>query len=197
MQLDFFRSIYNSEALSHYDVTRIAAAHTRINLKKGSLVVGQGFSSNEYFLVERGLFRAFVHDYKGRDITTNFMGEGEILIDALALFQRISTQENIMALTDAVLWKISFEDFQKLYHDIDAFNEWGRGWMSNQLFTCKKRSVEMLTLSARERYERLMQQRADILLHAPLKHIASYLGVTDTSLSRIRKEVVGVPKNLS
>lgn len=190
MHLPFFQNIYNSPSLTRKDLERIAKAHVPVRFNKGGLIWRKGLFTNEYYLVEKGLFRSSVLDYKGRDITTSFIGENEIIIEASSLFQRIPIQENVEALTDALLWKIDFGDFQGLYHDIDAFNEWGRGWMSNQLFACKQRSVDMLTLSATERYLRLMKQRPDIFSLAPLKHVASYLGVTDTSLSRIRKEIV-------
>jgi len=65
--------------------------------------------------------------------------------------------------------------------------------MSQELFTFKQRSVEMFTLSATKRYLNLLQQKQQVIQLAPLKQIASYLGVTDTSLSRIRKELVSHP----
>lgn len=191
MNLEFFRSIYNSENLRLWELEKLAESHSKTNFSKGDLVLKKGQISNEYYLIEAGLFRSFVFDYSGREITTNFFGEKEILIEALSLFQRIASKEYIEALTDAVVWKIDFQKFQDLYHSIDAFDEWGRSWMSNELFDCKQRSVEMLTLSATERYLKLMEQRPDIFSQAPLKHIASFLGVTDSSLSRIRKEIVG------
>ena len=57
-------------------------------------------------------------------------------------------------------------------------------------FSMKQRSLDMVTLSATKRYLNLMEQKPDVVKFAPLKQIASYLGVTDTSLSRIRKELV-------
>jgi len=68
--------------------------------------------------------------------------------------------------------------------------------MSQQLFIYKQRSIEMFTLSATKRYLNLLQQKPQVVQFAPLKQIASYLGVTDTSLSRIRKEIVSHPKKI-
>lgn len=178
-------------------MAKISSYHQKLMVQKGELVLQRGQQANEYYLIESGLFRSYVHDYKGREITTGFFNHKEILIEPLSLFARIPTRENIEALTDSTVWKIGFQHFQELYHSIDAFDEWGRTWMSNELFTCKQRSVEMLTLSATERYKKLMEQQPDILSSAPLKDIASYLGVTDSSLSRIRKEITKSLKNLS
>lgn len=136
------------------------------------------------------MLRSYVHDFNGSEITTDFHGKNEISIEVSSLFQRIPTKENITALTNGKAWKIEFETFQELFHKIEGFREWGRAWMSRQLFISKQRSIEMLTKSATERYLTLLNEKPEIIQQAPLKHIASYLGITDTSLSRIRKEIL-------
>jgi len=62
-------------------------------------------------------------------------------------------------------------------------------WMTGKLFHSKQRSLEMITTSAKNRYQNLLKEKPQIVLHSPLKYIASYLGITDTSFSRIRKEI--------
>ncbi len=61
-------------------------------------------------------------------------------------------------------------------------SEWGRAWMSEQLFESKHRAVEMITENATTRYLKLIKEKPQVIRQAPLKQIASYLGVTDTSL---------------
>ncbi len=70
-----------------------------------------------------------------------------------------------------------------------GYSEWGRLFMTEKLFEAKKRSLEMITLPAKERYMQFIKEKPSAIKHAPLKHIATYLGITDTSLSRIRKEM--------
>ncbi|MDO5524244.1 MAG: cyclic nucleotide-binding protein, partial [Bacteroidia bacterium] len=62
--------------------------------------------------------------------------------------------------------------------------------MAGELFRFKQRSIEMIAESATERYLKLIKEKPQVIRQAPLKYIATYLGVTDTSLSRIRKEIV-------
>ena len=107
----------------------------------------------------------------------------------LSLFQRTPAQENIQALTDCVGWQISYDDFQELFHSIAGLSEWGRYWMTGKLFQSKQRSLEIITTSAKDRYENLIKEKPQVILQSPLKYIASYLGITDTSFSRIRKEI--------
>ena len=185
----FFKKIYEHPAITPENYAQLIAAHTKVEFSKNDMILKEGEISNAYYLIEKGLFRSFVIDYSGNEITINFFGDSEILIEVSSLFQRVPSNENLQALTAGVAWKIDFDIFQELFQKIEGFAEWGRGWMSNQLFVSKQRSIRMLTHSAKERYLNLIKEQPKIVQEAPLKHIASYLGITDTSLSRIRKEI--------
>ncbi|MDY0933001.1 Crp/Fnr family transcriptional regulator [Chryseobacterium sp. CFBP8996] len=176
------------------ELEEIIQEHEKVIFQKGETILQDGKMANEYYILEKGLARSFVNDFNGNDVTTNFFTENEIIIDVSSLFQRIPTQENIVCITDCECWKLDFDVFQELFHKIPNLREWGRAWMSQQLFLYKQRSVEMFTLSATKRYLHLLEQKSQVIQFAPLKQIASYLGVTDTSLSRIRKELVSHPK---
>lgn len=188
--MDTLKNIYQHPAFSEEDLNLIFTKHERINYKKGDFFLKENEISNDYFVLESGVVRSFVYDINNDDITINFFTINDIIIEASSLFQRIPSIENIQAETDCVVWKISYDDFQELFLNIPALTEWGRAWMSYQLFYLKNRSVEMITKSATERYLDLIQEKPDVLKFAPLKNVASYLGITDTSLSRIRKEIV-------
>ncbi|MFT4095004.1 MAG: hypothetical protein QM640_15340 [Niabella sp.] len=78
---------------------------------------------------------------------------------------------------------------QKLFHSMPGFVEWGRLGFMNRLFFIKQRSLDMIRETATNRYLKLMRDKPGIIQQVPLKQIASYLGITDTSLSRIRKDI--------
>lgn len=188
--MDVLKSIYQHPAFSEEDLNLIFDKHEKLQFKKGDFFLKENEISNAYFVLESGVARSFVYDTDNNDITINFFTEFDIIIEASSIFQRIPSIENIQAETDCLVWKINYEDFQELFLTIPALTEWGRAWMSYQLFYLKNRSVEMITKSATERYLDLIQEKPDVLKFAPLKNVASYLGITDTSLSRIRKEIV-------
>lgn len=196
MKTSIFENIYNHPNIKKEDYKNIMDAHTKVEFVKNEIILNEGKISNEYFLIKKGLFRSFVIDYKGNEITTDFFSPNDILIEVASLFLRIPSKETIQTLTDCVVYKINFNDFQKLYSTIEGFTEWGRTWMSQQLFIAKHRAVNMHTQSASQRYLELMNQNPQIIKEVPLKYIATYLGITDTSLSRIRKEVLSQSENL-
>lgn len=186
-----FKTIYRHPLLLAEDLEAIAGIHQRITITKGDVFFKEGCVANEYYILEKGLIRAFVFNYNGDEITTDFFTDNELVIVPVSLFQRTPSQENLQALTDCDLWKIDFNDFQRLFHSMPGFVEWGRLWFTTQLFVVKQRSLDMIRETATARYLKLLEQKPQIIQHAPLKQIASYLGVTDTSLSRIRKDISG------
>lgn len=181
--------IYRHPVLKKDEVEAIAAAHERVSFRKGEYLLREGQISDEYFCLESGLIRAFATSSEGNEVTTGFFSTGDVVIEVASLFLKVPTKENVQALNECSCWRISFDTFQSLFETIDGFSEWGRTWMSAALFGSKQRSLSMITDSATERYLALLADHPEIIQQAPLKVIASYLGITDTSLSRIRKEV--------
>lgn len=185
---DLLRQVYQHPLLKNTDFEKICGAHEMVSFSKGDFYLKLGEVAQSYLIVQKGLFRSSVYDYNGNDITTGFFSKYELVIEVASLFQRTPSQESIQALTDCECLALDFQKFQTLFHSIEGFSEWGRGWMSQSLFESKQRAVSMITESATDRYLKLLDHKPNILRDAPLKNIASYLGITDTSLSRIRKE---------
>lgn len=158
-------------------------------LLKNEFHLTEGKVCDAYLFLESGYMRAFAHDTEGRDVTTNFCAPGRIVFEVSSFFNRTRSQENIQALTDCEGWQITYEQLNNLFHALPAFREFGRSVLVKGFADLKTRMLSMITETAEERYEQLLQHSPEIFLHAPLKNIASYLGITDTSLSRIRKEL--------
>lgn len=184
-----FSTIYQHPMLTGVDIEAIQNKHQEVSFSKGDFVLRKDEVARGYLILESGIARSYVIDYEGNDVTTEFFTSGEIIVQELSLFKHLPSAENIVALTDCKGWHIGFEDFQMLYHSIGGYSEWGRLFMTEKLFKVKKRSLEMITLSAKDRYLQFIKEKPEIIQSVPLKYIASYLGITDTSLSRIRKEI--------
>ena len=187
--MEALAQVYQHPQISAKEIESICAAHKKVQFQKGEFLLKKGTVASSYSCLVNGLVRSYVYDYNGNEITTGFIGKNELVIDVVSLFNQVPSIEYFQALTDCECYLIDFEDFQGLYHSIKGFNEWGRSWMSASLFEIKQRSITMITDSATDRYRSLSKQHPQILLQAPLKYIASYLGITDTSLSRIRKDL--------
>ena len=152
-------------------------------------LLAEGQISNEYFYLESGLVRSFAVDQAGNDITTGFFSNKQLVLEASSLFLRIPTKENFQALSDCVCWKMDHDTLQALFHSIVAFREDRRSKLVSCYYSLKQRNLSMIIDSAEKRYLQLLSEHPEIIQQAPLKHIATYLGITDTSLSRIRKNL--------
>lgn len=168
---------------------KIAQHFKPVEIAKNEYVLKQGQICSEYIFIETGFLRAFTFDENGNEVSTNFYGRNSTVFEVSSYFRRVPTQENIRALTPCFGWIGNYEEFQVLFHSIPEFREFGRTVLVNGFVALKERMLSMINNSAEERYLQLLQSKPEIFQNASLKHIASYLGVTDTSLSRIRKEI--------
>jgi CRP-like cAMP-binding protein len=144
---------------------------------------------DEYLFLEKGHMRAFAHDLEGNEVTTGFCSSGQMTFEVSSFFNRTRSKENIQALSDCEGWYITYQQLNNLFHTLPEFREFGRSVLVEGYAGLKTRMLSMITETAEERYEQLFKTSPDIFQHAPLKTIASYLGITDTSLSRIRKDL--------
>lgn len=148
----------------------------------------EGRISDEYLFLEKGFMRAFAYDTEGNDVTTNFYSANQVVFEVSSFFNRTISRENIQALTDCSGWYISYQQLNHLFHSLPEFRDFGRHILVKGFSSLKIRTLSMITETVEERYAGLLKTNPEIFQHAPLKNIASYLGITDTSLSRIRKE---------
>jgi len=184
----FLTTIFNEQNFKSEDLEKILSMYQKIEFAKNDYLVKEGTTANFYYFLEIGFARSHAIDLEGNDISTKFFSSTDIVIDWHSYFLKTKCRENIQAITPCVAWKISFENFMKLF-SIEAFRDVGRTRLINNYFELKNHSVSIISDPARERYLNLIKQKPDIVQNVPLKQIATYLGVTDTSLSRIRKEI--------
>ncbi|HTD39285.1 MAG TPA: Crp/Fnr family transcriptional regulator [Mucilaginibacter sp.] len=156
-------------------------------LSKNEFFLKEGKVSDFLYLAE-GLMRAYTFDLKGDEVTTNFYAKNRQVYDHASFFLQTASQENIQAITDCLAYTITFEKMNTLFHSIPEYREYGRGMLVKELVSFKKRTLAVINKSAEQRYEDLIKDDKEIFQFVQLKYIASYLGVTNSSLSRIRRE---------
>ena len=165
----------------------IADNFDEIEFSKNEYLLKQGKVSH-YFYMAEGFARAFTFDTNGNEITTYFYAKDRVVFDVASLFLHLPSAENIQAITHCKVFATSFERLNMLFHEVPEFREFGRTMLVKEFVAYKQRTLSMINKSAEERYANLMETNKEIFQFAQLKNIASYLGITDTSLSRIRKE---------
>lgn len=178
----------NSNLVTKEKAELIAATFSAKELKKNDFLFKEGRVCNDYYFLEKGFIRAYAHDTDGNEVTTNFYLSGQIVFEVFSFFNRTISKENYQAIEDSEGWFITYEQLNSLFHSMYEFRDFGRSVLVKGFSSLKERMLSMITETAEQRYESLLHSNPEIFQHAALKHIASYLGITDTSLSRIRKE---------
>jgi CRP-like cAMP-binding protein len=174
--------------ISFEKAEEIAGRFTWKSIPKNDFQLSAGRVSNEYLFLEKGFMRAFVFDTNGNDVTTSFYAANQVVFEVSSFFNRTISKENIQCLADCEGWFITYEQLNDLFHALPHFREFGRAVLVKGVTALKVRMLSIITETAEERYQQLLKTNPEIFQYAPLKNIASYLGITDTSLSRIRKE---------
>jgi CRP-like cAMP-binding protein len=156
--------------------------------KKGAFLLRQGEVCRHSFSVEEGVLRKFYLN-DGKEITTGFFFKGDLAVSFDSYSLQNPSKEFIQALTDAVVSQTDFTAFQhakmkfpKLIEFDLLLTEYYAMWLEKRLF-------DFHTLDATQRYLLLISDQPAIIQYIPLTHIASYLGVSLETLSRIRAKI--------
>ncbi|MBV6646812.1 MAG: cyclic nucleotide-binding domain-containing protein [Cyclobacteriaceae bacterium] len=184
----FLHTIFKPENFRQEELALISDQFKEVSFKKNDFLIEIGKTSAFYYFLEEGFLRSYTIDLDGNDITSKFFVSGDIVIDWHSYFLKKPSREPVQALTHGKCWKIRFSDFMKLFH-IEAFREVGRTRLVQNYFELKNHSISVIADHAKDRYLNLLREKPQLVQNVPLKHLATYLGITDTSLSRIRNEV--------
>jgi len=156
-------------------------------LPKGAFIITEGKVCNQVYFLEQGCLRGF-YNLDGKEISYWFAFENSFVTSFFSFISRKPGMENIQALEDCTLWAISYEDLQELYDKHKDIERLGRIMHERYYVMLEERFVSNHFKEARERYENLLNQSPHILQRVPLGYVASYLGITQETLSRIRNK---------
>jgi CRP-like cAMP-binding protein len=146
----------------------------------------EGQTAKKIYFIKEGFARAFYFTADGKECTSWFMGTGEFMISVFSFFTQKTAAENIELLEDSTLQSITWTQLQALYKEFTEFNLIGRVITEKYYIESEQKSILLRTLTAKERYEQLIRSNPNILQKASLGQIASYLGISLETLSRIR-----------
>jgi CRP-like cAMP-binding protein len=181
---DFFKQIV---PVSGFKAKEIGEFFIPKELKRNDFQLREGRVCNEYLYLEKGFMRAFAFDTNGQEVTTNIYSPDQVVFEVSSFFNRTVSKENIQALTACSGFYLTYDKLNDLFHQVPEFREFGRAILVKGFAELKSRTLSMITESAEARYAGLLLRHPEVFQHTPLKHIASFLGIKDTSLSRIRK----------
>jgi CRP-like cAMP-binding protein len=157
-------------------------------VKANQYFLKEGEISNELGFVTRGLLRSYIYDDMANEITQEFFSEGTLIISFESFNNRVPSKESIKAIEDSELMTISYEVQNQLYEKLPVWKQICKDFSDMKSQEQIERTRQFQILSATNRYRQFCENNSQILQRATLGHIASYLGIDNATLSRIRKK---------
>ncbi len=159
------------------------------NYAKNEHILTVGEIENYLYFIERGILRSYVNR-KDSEVTLEFSFQETLFSSYDSFLLRAPSLINVQAITAASLWRINYDDLQKIYSETQSGNLIGR--MAAEMLSIEKsnRELDLLTKPAEQRYLELFENQPQLVQRIPLKYIASYIGITPQALSRIRRRII-------
>ena len=158
-------------------------------VRKRQYILNAGDVCQYITFVEKGLLRSFTVDDEGREHVVQFASESWWISDVGSFVSGENALYNIEALEDSELLNITRQSMEELVAKLPVMERFFRLLMQNNIVALQRRVVAYMSLSAEEKYLKLMEVAPDIMNRASQQHIASYLSITPETLSRVRKKV--------
>ncbi len=182
-------AIFQGVEFSDANMELLSNKLERIELKKGVSLLREGDKVPDQYYVVSGCLRTYFIDDSGKEHTVQFAIHDWWISDYTAFFSDGIAILNIGTIQDSLLFRMSKVDMDVLLQEIPALETFFRKKMEGAFAGFQKRILANLSLSAAERYSHFIESYPNIEQQVKNYHIASYLGITTESLSRIRKEM--------
>ncbi|MGY8922081.1 MAG: Crp/Fnr family transcriptional regulator [Flavobacteriales bacterium] len=183
---DLINKIKSSTTLSSKAEQYVISIAKEKLVSKGDVLIGQGQAVKNTYFVKEGCIRSYCIDKNGKEHTLQFAIKNWWISDFIAIYTNELSTLTIECITDSNIIEFNAKKLDGIYSIFPEFEAFQRKNLERHVVSLHKRILNQLQLTAAERYDLFLKQYPDIEQYTPNYHIASYLGITQQSLSRIR-----------
>lgn len=177
--------IYSLPELSKLKLQNCAK---EVRFAKGHILLQADKVETNIYFIRKGIARAYAKR-DDNEVTFWFGKEGDTVLSMKSYVANQKGYEDIELLEDCDLYELKSEELQKLFEDDIHIANWGRKFAEKELVKTEERLISRQFRTATERYTELLTHYPHLIQRVQLGHIASYLGISQVSLSRIRAEI--------
>ena len=160
------------------------------SFRRKKLLLKPGETARRLYFIRSGFLRAYFIDGQGHECTTWFMGKGDLMISVYSFFTQQPAHEYIEVLQDCKLQSLSWNELNAFYADFKEGNLLGRVVTQKYYILSEERAIFLRTHTPETRYKILLERYPDIEQQTTLTNIASYLGISRETLSRLRAKKI-------
>lgn len=159
-----------------------------VSFVKGDLLLEEGQVCEHIYFIKRGVVRGFIREGK-KDITTWITAEGEMVSSILTFEAKGSSIENMQAIEDCEMLALTLADLQNVYEQFPEFNIVSRKLLQKYYCDAERRAFIARLTNAETKYKQFLTRYSHFANRIPLTYIASFLGITLETLSRVRRKL--------
>ncbi len=183
-----FRFFNSFHSLSSELQAQLSVTIKGKSIPKKNFLLKAGHICRQLCFIEKGLLRSY-YLKNDLEVCSRFMKEGEVIVSVSSFFRQQPSEECIQALEDCELLYIEYSDLQYICRNFPEFHLFTR-LLTEQYYTNSEQLLVALRLQrSHERYAFLMKQFPELIRRVPSKYLASYLGITDVTLSNIKGKI--------
>jgi CRP-like cAMP-binding protein len=184
-----YQKINEKITLTEEEFNLCKALFSPKKLRKKQYILQEGDVSKYNIFVTKGLLRSYTIDDKGNEHILQFALEGWWTADLYSFFTDEPSLFNIEALEDSELLLITRPSWESLLQQLPAFERYFRILIQNSLIATQRRLMDSLSETAERKYLKFMKTYPESVQRVPQHMIASYLGITRETLSRLRRDI--------
>ena len=168
-------------------IPKITKFYEEEKLSKNTFLVKKGQYCREMCLIKTGYFRFFSYTEK-KVITHWIFGKEQLVTDIAGFFLQQPAKWNIQTLTETTVFTLTYSNYQILRKQIPTWDNYEKLFLIKLMSALENRVYALLSMSAEERYQYLFQSDSNMFQELPLQYLASMMGMTPETLSRIRSK---------
>lgn len=185
--IDFIQS---GHPLSEEDTDLIVRYFEPVLFPKNCIIEEQGKVPKYLYYIVSGYLRLFYYNETGDEVTSHINCPPGFFTSYFCFVNETNSSDNVECITDCELLRITKADLESLSSKSPAMKDFSIGVFQQSIAYNETRSMELATLSAEQRYQKLIKNYPGILHNVPITYIASFLGMKPESLSRIRRKLI-------